>query len=135
MFMKYAQITKYLQEYKSIDLKAYIENHPLSKNPGHDFEVYYKDLNARFMNDVESLVSNNKELDGDNYFKHLQEHKIEWETRSMEKAKIENADDIFLFSLIVAAVRTDHFESGNFCKHVENGSIARWLEALKKLDK
>jgi hypothetical protein len=43
-------------------------------------------------------------------------------------------DGITVFALILAAIRTEHFCDRALFGYLEDGSIVRWLQRLKKID-
>ena len=68
------------------------------------------------------------------YAEILKENGIEWGMDSMSTAVVENLDAKCVIAMILGAVRAERFCDGALLGFFENGSIARWIERLKKLD-
>lgn len=65
----------------------------------------------------------------------LKEQNIEWGTRSMCAADVSSLSGQQVMALLMGAVRVERFCDGALKEFVENGSITKWLERLKEIDK
>ena len=65
----------------------------------------------------------------------LEANGIKWRRDSMSAVSVENLDAKCVLALILGAVRAERFCDGALLRFFENGSIARWIERLKELDK
>ena len=89
---------------------------------------YQKDVN-RFVHDLHLCYE--KSQIGD-YIEILKSHGIEWSCEAMMRADIKMLPTEAIMSLLLGAVRAEKYVSGALLNFLENGTIQKWLFALKE---
>ena len=133
----YESLTKYLLEFPDDAKGMWILAKENDGTPEHPIQlpyVNYSMLVRNFTDDVYSFVDKHQEMGLRNYAEILKENGIEWGMDSMSTAVVENLDAKCVLAMILGAVRAERFCDGALLGFFENGSIARWIERLKKLD-
>lgn len=133
----YESLTKYLLEFPGDEKGMWVIDKENDGTPEHPIQmphVNYSMLVRNFTDDVYSFVDKHQEMGLRNYAEILKENGIEWGMDSMSTAVVENLDAKCVLAMILGAVRAERFCDGALLGFFENGSIARWIERLKKLD-
>lgn len=91
---------------------------------------------GEFMKIVYTFMRENHQYELANYGEVLSKNDIEWEIDSMSTLDYSTADEQCILALLVGAVRAEDFCDGEMLiQFQQNGSLVRWLERLKELDK
>ena len=133
----YESLTKYLLEFPGDEKGMWIIDKENDGTPEHPIQmpyVNYSRLVRDFTDDVYSFVDKYEEMGLRSYAEILKENGIEWGMDSMSTAVVENIDAKCVIAMILGALRAERFCDGALLGFFENGSIARWIERLKKLD-
>ena len=133
----YESLTKYLLEFPGDEKGMWVIDKENDGTPEHPIQmphVNYSMLVRNFTDDVYSFVDKHQEMGLRNYAEILKENGIEWGMDSMSTAVVENLDAKCVLAMILGAVRAERFCDGALLGFFENGSMARWIERLKKLD-
>ena len=133
----YESLTKYLLEFPGDEKGMWVIDKENDGTPEHPIQmpyVNYSMLARNFTDDVYSFVDKHQEMGLCSYAEILKENGIEWSMDSMSTAVVENLDAKCVLAMILGAVRAERFCDGALLGFFENGSIARWIERLKKLD-
>lgn len=133
----YESLTKYLLEFPGDEKGMWVIDKENDGTPEHPIQmpyVNYSMLVRNFTDDVYSFVDKHQEMGLCSYAEILKENGIEWSMDSMSTAVVENLDAKCVLAMILGAVRAERFCDGALLGFFENGSIARWIERLKKLD-
>lgn len=133
----YESLTKYLLEFPGDEKGMWVIDKENDGTPEHPIQmphVNYSMLVRNFTDDVYSFVDKHQEMGLRNYAEILKENGIEWGMDSMSTAVVENLDEKCVLAMILGAVRAERFCDGALLGFFENGSMARWIERLKKLD-
>lgn len=133
----YESLTKYLLEFPGDEKGMWIIDKENDGTPEHPIQmpyVNYSRLVRDFTDDVYSFVDKYEEMGLRSYAEILKENGIEWGMDSMSTAVVENLDAKCVIAMILGALRAERFCDGALLGFFENGSIARWIERLKKLD-
>lgn len=134
----YESLTKYLLEFPGDEKGMWIINKENDGTPEHPVQmpyVNYSKLARSFTADVYSFVEAHEEMELNRYSDILETNGIKWRRDSMSAVSVENLDAKCVLALILGAVRAERFCDGALLCFFENGSIARWIERLKELDK
>lgn len=134
----YENLTKYLLEFPGDEKGMWIINKENDGTPEHPVQmsyVNYSKLARSFTADVYSFVVAHEEMELNRYSDILEANGIKWRRDSMSAVSVENLDAKCVLALILGAVRAERFCDGALLRFFENGSIARWIERLKELDK
>ena len=134
----YERLTKYLLEFPGDEKGMWIidrENDGTLEYPIQMPYVNYSKLVRNFTADVYSFVEAHEEMELNRYSDILEANGIKWRRDSMSAVSVENLDAKCVLALILGAVRAERFCDGALLRFFENGSIARWIERLKELDK
>lgn len=133
----YESLTKYLLEFPGDEKGMWVIDKENDGTPEHPIQmphVNYSMLVRNFTDDVYSFVDKHQEMGLRSYAEILKENGIEWGMDSMSTAVVENLDEKCVLAMILGAVRAERFCDGALLGFFENGSMARWIERLKKLD-
>lgn len=103
-------------------------------DPKHMPFVGYSKAVNKLERAIYDFVDNHKEYNLSRYSEILNANGIEWESKSMSKADVSEADGRLVMALLVAALRADRFCEGALLGFCEDGSVLRWLERLKEID-
>ena len=133
----YESLIKYLLEFPGDEKGMWVIDKENDGTPEHPIQmpyVNYSMLVRNFTDDVYSFVDKHQEMGLRSYAEILKENGIEWGMDSMSTAVVENLDAKCVLAMILGAVRAERFCDGALLGFFENGSMARWIERLKKLD-
>ena len=133
----YESLTRYLLEFPGDEKGTRIIDNENDGTPEHPIQmpyVNYSMLVRDFTDDVYSFVDKHEEMGLRSYAEILKENGIEWGMDSMSTAVVENLDAKCVIAMILGALLAERFCDGALLGFFENGSIARWIERLKKLD-
>ena len=133
----YESLTKYLLEFPGDEKGMWVIDKENDGTPEHPIQmphVNYSMLVRNFTDDVYSFVDKHQEMGLRSYAEILKENGIEGGMDSMSTAVVENLDEKCVLAMILGAVRAERFCDGALLGFFENGSMARWIERLKKLD-
>lgn len=134
----YENLTKYLDEFTGTKFGTWIIDKKNEGTPEHPIQfpfVNYSRVVDQFIDDVYSFVDNHEELGLHSYIKILEENGIQWSAEPMVKADVDNLDAGGVSALIYGAIRAERFCDGALLAFLKDGTIVRWLERLKTLDK
>lgn len=96
--------------------------------------VNYSELAHQFIDDVYKFIDNHREMELNHYSDILGFNGIEWGNKSMTDIAVDDLDGRCVMALIVGAVRAERFCDGALLNFFKNGTIARWLKRLRKID-
>ena len=111
------------------------ENDGTSEHPIQFPFVAFSEMVNHFIDDVYALVDRYPEWELNHYGQILEDNGLQWGTDSMSNAIVENLDTRCICALFVGAVRAERFCDGALLSFFKNGSISRWLQRLKEIDK
>ena len=97
--------------------------------------VVFSEMVSRFIDDVYAVVDAFPEWELNHYGQILEQNGIKWKKESMSGAIVEELDARCICALLVGAVRAERFCDGALMSFFKDGSINRWLQRLKELDK
>ena len=106
--------------------------------PEHPYQmpfVVYDRTVYKLMNAIQAFVVEYREMGLTRYSEILKMSGIEWGMKSMSGADVSQLDGRTVVALLVGAMRAERFCDGAFLGFCEDGSIRRWLERLKVIDK
>ena len=96
--------------------------------------VIFSEMVNQFTMDVGAMVKQYPEFELRNYHQILEENGIQWGSKSMSGAIVEDLDARCICALLVGAVRAERFCDGALLAFFKDGSITRWLQRLKEID-
>ena len=135
---KFERLTKYIPLIDQTEIGRWIvdkENDGTMENPIRFPFVAYSELVSKFIEDVGTFVDANPDLQLTQYGEILEQAGLEWSTRSMSGAIVEDLDGKVVCALIVGAVRAERFCDGALLNFFQNGCVVRWLHRLQEIDK
>lgn len=86
----------------------------------------------RFIDDVYEFNEENKDF---GYGEILERNGFEWGTKSMSEADVSQLNAQCVLDLIMETVRAERFCDGALLGFFKDGSIRKWLERLKEIDR
>ena len=97
--------------------------------------VDYSEMVDNFIDDVYAFEESNKDMELTRYEDILKDNGLEWDSESMKNADISSLNAHCVLALIMGAVRAERFCDGALLDFFESGSVLKWLERLKTIDK
>lgn len=97
--------------------------------------VVYEEAVNKLVDNIYVFEKEHPEYSLNKYGDILKEQDIEWGTRSMCAADVSFLSGQPVMALLMGAVRAERICDGALKEFVENGSITKWLERLKEIDK
>lgn len=134
---QFERLTKYIPLLDQDEIGQWIvdkENDGTMEHPIQFPFVAYSELISKFIEDVGIFVDTNPGLHLTRYGNILEQAGLEWSSRSMSDAIVENLDGSVVCALIVGAVRAERFCDGALLNFFQNGSVMRWLYRLQEID-
>lgn len=96
-----------------------------------DYERTVMDLDQA----IYDFIDSHTEMELSKYSDILGQNGIEWGTESMENADVSGLDGKAVMALLVGAIRAERFCDGALLNFLMSGTIQRWLQRLKEIDK
>lgn len=93
----------------------------------------YTDTIHELINAVYEIEEKYPEYRLNHYGEILDEHGIEWGSRSMKAADVSNMDIQGVLALLMGMVRSERFCDGSIMDFMESGVVIKWLERVKKI--
>jgi len=110
----------------------------IDKNkPEHSIQLPYASYERTVMDFIQAVYTfadEHEEMGIYHYYDILKKNNIQWESRSMEEADVENLGGDAVVALIMGATRADRFCEGALLDFLKEGYIVKWLNRLKELD-
>ena len=97
--------------------------------------VRCSEMVSNFIDDVYTFEESNKDMELTRYEDILKDNGLEWDSESMKNADISSLNAQCVLALIMGAVRAERFSDGALLDFFESGSVLKWLERLKTIDK
>ena len=135
---KFERLTKYIPLIDQPEIGQWVvdkEKDGTMENPIRFPFVAYSELVSKFIEDVGTFVDANPDLQLTQYSEILEQAGLEWSSRSMSGAIVEDLDGKVVCALIVGAVRAERFCDGALLNFFQNGCVVRWLHRLQEIDK
>ena len=102
-------------------------------DPMHFPYPVYTDTIHELINAVYEIEEKYPEYRLNHYGEILEEHGIEWGSRSMKAADVSNMDIQGVLALLMGMVRSERFCDGSIMDFMESGVVIKWLERVKKI--
>lgn len=134
----YEELTDILGELLQGEYGHWIMDHKNDGSPEHPIQmpfVSYSGLVRKFMDAVFSFAKNHPEHGLNQYKDILEQNGIEWGSATMDAVDVSDKDGICVMALLLGAVRAERFCDGALLGFFQKGSIQRWLERLKEIDR
>ncbi len=134
----YEELTDILGELLQGEYGHWIMDHKNDGSPEHPIQmpfVSYSGFVRKFMDAVFSFAKNHPEHGLNQYKDILEQNGIEWGSATMEAVDVLDKDGICVMALLLGAVRAERFCDGALLGFFQKGSIQRWLERLKEIDR
>ncbi len=134
---QFEALTKYIPLIEQDEIGRWFidrENDGTLEHPKQMPFVMFSEMVEHFMDDVYALVERYPEWELNHYGQILEQNGIQWESKSMSGAIVEDLDARCICALLVGAVRAERFCDGALMTFFKNGSITRWLQRLRGLD-
>lgn len=135
---KYRCLTKYLVWLERDKIGEWVFDHKNEGTMEHPVQapfVSYTTTIYLFIDDVYDFSERNKEFELDRYDMILEENGIKWGADSMDNADVSKMDGRGVMALIMGAVRAERFSDGALLHFFRNGTMRKWLERLKEIDR
>lgn len=135
---KYKCLTKYLYWLEGDKIGEWVFDHKNEgtlENPRQAPYVSYTTMIFLFIDDVYDFSERNEEFGLDRYDMILEENGIKWGAESMDNADVSKMDGRGVMALIMGAVRAERFSDGALLHFFRNGTMRKWLERLKEIDR
>ncbi len=130
-------LTKYIPQIDNDEIGHWYVDRENDGTPEHPKQlpfVIFSEMVNQFTMDVGAMVKQYPEFELRNYHQILEENGIQWGSKSMSGAIVEDLDARCICALLVAAVRAERFCDGALLAFFKDGSITRWLQRLKEID-
>lgn len=130
-------MTKYIQRLEKDEYGVWVVDHKNDGSPEHPIQmpfVKYSEIVNSFIRDVYRFEEEHPEMRLTRYGEILNEHNIEWGSKSMSEADITQLDGQCVMALLMGAVRAERFCDGALLGFFRDGSILKCLERLQNLD-
>lgn len=134
---KFESLIKYLHLLEDDNIGTWIIDRENDGTPEHPIQmpfVNYTEMVHHFIDDVYDFEEKNKDFELTRYGDILEKNGLEWGSKSMSEANVSSLDGQCIMTLIVGAVRAEHFCDGALLGFFKDGSIKKWLERLKEID-
>ena len=135
---QFDRLTKYIQLIDCDEIGHWHIDRENDGTPEHPIQfpfVVFSEMVSRFIDDVYAVVDAFPEWELNHYGQILEQNGIKWKKESMSGAIVEELDARCICALLVGAVRAERFCDGALMSFFKDGSINRWLQRLKELDK
>lgn len=136
--MKFEILTKYLSQLGEDEIGTWFIDRENDGTPEHPIQmpfVTYSEMVHHFIDDVYTFVDENKDFELNHYYSILEQNGLEWGLKSMSEANVSHLDGKCIMAMIVGAVRAERFCDGALLGFFKDGSIRKWLERLKEIDR
>ncbi len=130
-------LTKYIPCLGKDEYGEWVIDRENDGSPEHPIQlpfVNYSEMVDSFIQDVYKFEEEHPEMKLTRYGEILNEHNIEWESKSMSEADVSQLDAQCVMAMIMGAVRAERFCDGALLGFFKDGSIQRWLERFQGLD-
>ena len=134
---QFEKLTQYILQIDNDEIGRWQIDRENDGTPEHPIQlpfVIFSEMVNQFTMDVGAMVKQSPEFELRNYHQILEENGIQWGSKSMSGAIVEDLDARCICALLVAAVRAERFCDGALLAFFKDGSITRWLQRLKEID-
>ena len=134
---RFDTLTKYIPLIDNDEIGHWYVDRENDGTPEHPIQlpfVIFSEMVNQFTMDVGAVVEKYPELELRKYHQILEENGIQWGSKSMSGAIVEDLDARCICALLVGAVRAERFCDGALMVFFKDGSITRWLQRLKEID-
>ena len=131
-------LTSHLTEVQREEYGEWIIDKENDGSPEHPIQfpfVAYGKAVTELENAIYRFIDEQKEMELTHYGDILAAANIEWGSDSMRNADVSSLDGRTVMALLVGAVRAERFCDGALLGFCEDGSVAKWLQRLKEIDK
>ena len=135
---KFDILTKYIPMIQTDSFGEWVIDKENDGTPEHPIQmpcVDYSEMVDNFIDDVYAFEESNKDMELTRYEDILKDNGLEWDSESMKNADISSLNAHCVLALIMGAVRAERFCDGALLDFFESGSVLKWLERLKTIDK
>jgi len=135
---KFDILTKYIPMIQTDSFGEWVIDKENDGTPEHPIQmpcVDYSEMVDNFIDDVYAFEESNKDMELTRYEDILKDNGLEWDSESMKNADISSLNAQCVLALIMGAVRAERFCDGALLDFFESGSVLKWLERLKTIDK
>ena len=134
---RFDTLTKYIPLIDNDEIGHWYVDRENDGTPEHPIQlpfVIFSEMVNQFTMDVGAVVEQYPELELRKYHQILEKNGIQWGSKSMSGAIVEDLDARCICALLVGAVRAERFCDGALMSFFKDGSIIRWLQRLKEID-
>ena len=134
---RFDTLTKYIPLIDNDEIGHWYVDRENDGTPEHPIQlpfVIFSEMVNQFTMDVGAVVEQYPELELRKYHQILEENGIQWGSKSMSGAIVEDLDARCICAMLVGAVRAERFCDGALMAFFKDGSITRWLQRLKEID-
>ena len=133
----YESLTSLLPKLQGAEYGEWIIDRENDGSPEHPkqfpFVAYGRSV-TDLENAIYRFIDEHKEMELTRYGDILEKADIQWDAQSMKQADVSTLDGRTVMALLVGAVRAERFCDGALLNFCEDGSVAKWLQRLKKID-